>query len=72
MTEFAIIFEMSRTGWSAYAPDLPGLVAVGSGLEETEQLMREALEMHLRSMLEDGDVIPEATTRVMTMEADVL
>jgi len=72
MTEYAVIFGQTRTGWSAYVPDLPGLVAVGSSFEETEQLMREALEIHLGSMLEDGDFIPQPATRVLTMRAVVL
>jgi len=72
MREYAVVFETSPTGWGAHVPDLPGLIAVGSTLEETEQLMREALEIHLGSMLEDGDPIPTPVTRVMTMHARVL
>jgi hypothetical protein len=30
-------------------PDLPGCVAAGHTLDETRELMRSALEMHLRS-----------------------
>jgi predicted RNase H-like HicB family nuclease len=47
------------------------LAAVGSTYEETEQLMREALEIHLASMREDGDPIPEPTTRICTVTVDV-
>ncbi len=72
MREYAVIFGQTKTGWSAHVPDLPGLAAVGSTLDETERLMREALEIHLGSMLEDGDLIPEATTRVMNVRAIVL
>ncbi|MES2392561.1 MAG: type II toxin-antitoxin system HicB family antitoxin [Acidobacteriota bacterium] len=72
MRDYAIIFGKTETGWSAYVPDLPGLIAAGSTLEETQQLMREGLEMHLGSMLEDGDAIPEPSTHVMTMRAAVL
>ncbi len=72
MTEYAVIFGQTKTGWSAHVPDLPGLIAVGSTYEETDQLMREALEIHLGSMLEDGDPIPEPTTRVAAMSARVL
>jgi predicted RNase H-like HicB family nuclease len=71
MREYAVVFGQTRTGWSAYVPDLPGLAAVGSTYEETEQLMREALEIHLASMREDGDPIPEPTTRICTVTVDV-
>jgi predicted RNase H-like HicB family nuclease len=43
-------------------PDLPGCIATGATLQETEQLMREAVEMHLEGMREDGDPIPQPST----------
>ena len=57
--KYAIIFEKSLNGYSAYAPDLPGCVAAGDTLEETRLLMARALEMHLDAMRADGDEIPE-------------
>ena len=30
MKEYTAIFEKTSTGWSAYAPDLPGLGVAGS------------------------------------------
>jgi predicted RNase H-like HicB family nuclease len=71
MREYAVIFGQTRTGWSAHVPDLPGLAAVGSTFEETEQLMREALKIHLDGMREDGEIIPEPITRVMTVKMSV-
>jgi predicted RNase H-like HicB family nuclease len=43
-------------------PDLPGCAAAGLTLEETTELIRGAVEMHLEAMREDGDAIPEPTT----------
>ena len=60
--KYAVLYEKTATGYSAHVPDLPGCVAAGDTLEETEQLMREALEMHLEGMREDGDSIPEPST----------
>jgi predicted RNase H-like HicB family nuclease len=71
MREYAVVFGQTRTGWSAYVPDLPGLAAVGSSYEETEQLMREAINIHLASMREDGDPIPEPTTRIGIVMVDI-
>ena len=59
---FAVVYEKSSTGYGAYVPDLPGCVAVGKTLEETRRLIREAIEMHLEGMREDGDPIPQPTT----------
>ncbi len=61
MTRYAVIYEPTRTGYSAYAPDLPGCIATGTTLEQTQQRMFEAIEIHLNSMREDGDPIPKST-----------
>jgi len=60
--KYAVIYEKTATGYSAYVPDLPGCVAAGSTIEETSDLIRGAVEMHLQAMREDGDKIPEPTT----------
>jgi predicted RNase H-like HicB family nuclease len=31
-------------------PDLPGCIATGSTVEETEKLIREAIELHLEGL----------------------
>lgn len=62
MSRYAVVLEKSRTGYSAYVPDLPGCVAGSETLEETERLIRDAIELHLETMREDGDPIPEPTT----------
>jgi predicted RNase H-like HicB family nuclease len=60
--KYAVIYEKTSTGYSAYAPDLPGCAAVGASLEQTAELMRGAIEMHLETMREDGDPIHQPTT----------
>ena len=60
--KFAVIYEKTSTGYSAYVPDLPGCVAGGATLDETAELIRGAIELHLETMREDGDLIPEPTT----------
>lgn len=59
MTQFLVLFETSSTGFSAYAPDLPGCVATGPTIPETRLRMEQAIAMHLAAMREDGDPIPE-------------
>lgn len=49
----------SDTGYGAYAPDYPGCVATGATPEEAKRHIAEALELHLRGMLEDGEPLPE-------------
>jgi predicted RNase H-like HicB family nuclease len=59
MNKYAVIYEPTGTGYSAYAPDLPGCIATGQTLEQTRVRMTEAIEAHLQAMREDGDPIPE-------------
>ena len=61
--KYLIIYEKTATGYSAYAPDLPGCIAGGFTFDETAELMRGAIQMHLEAMREDGDPIPEPSTR---------
>lgn len=62
--EFAVVVEKTETGYSAYAPDLPGCVAAGSTASETQQLMREAIELYLEELKTSGSAAPEASTAV--------
>lgn len=61
---YAIVIEKSQNNHGAWAPDLPGGVAVGDTVEDVEQLMREAIVLHLAGMREDGDPIPPPVARV--------
>lgn len=58
----AVIYEKSSNGYGAYVPDLPGCVAVGDTLDETQRLIKEAIELHLKGMREDGEPIPQPTS----------
>lgn len=62
--EYAAVFERTSNGWSAYVPDLPGLGVAAATIEETEQLLREGIELHLAGMREDGLPIPIPAARV--------
>ena len=57
-TEYVVVVEKSETGFGAYVPDLPGCVAVGETREETLQLVREAIELHVTSLREAGEPVP--------------
>lgn len=59
---YTVVFEKTSSGYSAYVPDLPGCVAAAKTLDETRTLMKEAVAMHIETMREDGEAIPEPTT----------
>ncbi|HVN78053.1 MAG TPA: type II toxin-antitoxin system HicB family antitoxin [Terriglobia bacterium] len=62
--EFAIVIEKAEHNYAAYVPDLPGCIATGETLEETEQRIREAILFHIQGLREDGQPIPQPTSRV--------
>lgn len=65
---YAVVIEKAGNNYSAYMPDLPGCVATGSTVKETEQLIREAIELHLAGLREDGLPIPQASSQVEYIE----
>jgi predicted RNase H-like HicB family nuclease len=59
---YAVVIEKSDTGFGAYVPDLPGCVAMGETVEETEKLIKEAIEFHLEGLRQEGLPVPEPTS----------
>jgi predicted RNase H-like HicB family nuclease len=66
--QFAVVFEKTDTGWSAYAPDLPGLGVAGGTMEETRALLREAIELHIDDLHATGQPIPAAASQTDYVE----
>jgi predicted RNase H-like HicB family nuclease len=71
MMRYAIVIEKATSNFAGYVPDLPGCVATGATVEETEVLLREAIELHLEGMREDGLSIPEPASVVEYLEVPV-
>ena len=65
---YAIVIEKAENNYAAYVPDLPGCVATGQTVEETEKEIGEAIDLHLRGMREDGLPIPEPSSSVDYVE----
>ncbi len=61
---YVVIIERGENSYGAYVPDLPGCVAVGETKEEALHLIKEAIELHLESMREEGVSIPEPSSTV--------
>jgi predicted RNase H-like HicB family nuclease len=63
MKGYVVVFEGDeQSGYSAYSPDLPGVVAAGDTREETEALMREAVAEHIAILRDTGQAVPEPAT----------
>lgn len=59
---FAVVIEKAPGNYSAYVPDLPGCVATGATVVETEAQIRAAIQFHIAGLREDGLPVPEPTT----------
>lgn len=68
MSKYTVFIEPTGSGFSAYVPDLPGCVAAASSLDETRQLIREAIEFHIEGMRMNGEKVPEPTRFVEQIE----
>ncbi len=65
--DYVVIVERSGNSFGAYVPDLPGCVAVGETYDEVMVLIREAIELHLQGLREDGSPVPPASSSVETV-----
>lgn len=57
--KYLVIIEKTKTGYSAFSPDLPGCIATGATKEEIEKNMREAISFHVYGMLQEEIKIPQ-------------
>ena len=62
MKKYLIVLERTRTGFSAYSPDLPGCVSTGRTRKQCEKNMQEAIEFHIDGLREEGEPVPEPST----------
>ena len=66
--KYLVVFEHTSTSVGAYVPDLPGCVAVGETQAEAEQLIEEAIALHLAGMREDNLPIPKPSANTKFVE----
>jgi predicted RNase H-like HicB family nuclease len=70
MRRYAIVIENAGSNLAAYVPDLPGCIATAESKEDVGRLIREAIELHLEGLEEDGLPIPEPSSRVEYIEVN--
>jgi len=66
--KYLVVIEEGREGFGAYVPDLPGCVSAGTTQEEVLQLIKEAIELHIESMVKDGERVPAPLSRAALVE----
>jgi len=59
MKRILVVFEKTKTGYSAYAPDLSGCIATGRNKADVEKNIYEAIQLHLEGMRETHSKLPK-------------
>ena len=59
MKRYLIVIEQTENGYSTYSPNLPGCVSTGKTREDAERNMREAIELHIDGLREEGYAVPD-------------
>lgn len=57
---YPVVLHKDRTSdFGVTVPDLPGCFSAGSSVDEALALAKEAIELHLEGLIDDGLPIPE-------------
>jgi len=54
-----VIHKDADSDYGVIVPDLPGCFSAGRTVDEAVAMAREAIELHLEGLIEDGQVAPE-------------
>jgi len=63
MFKVAVMVRPNKDGWWAEITSLPGCFSHGESLDELKVNIREAIDLHLESMLEDDDKVADELIR---------
>lgn len=68
---YLVVVEKGPSSFGAYVPDLPGCIAAGESKDEVLSLIRDAIELHLEGLKEEGQPIPppSSTSELVEVEA---
>ena len=56
---YRVILEQDEGGYHAYVPALPGCHTWGKTIAEAREMVRDAIDVYLRSLIADKESIPE-------------
>ena len=56
--DFTIVIEPDEGGFHAFVPVLTGCHSFGETIEEAKNNLAEAIELHVESMIEEGEPVP--------------
>ena len=56
---YRVIIEPDEGGFHAFVPALPGCHTWGKTIDEARAMVRDAIDAYLRSVIADGEPVPE-------------
>ncbi|MDZ4846028.1 MAG: type II toxin-antitoxin system HicB family antitoxin [Chitinophagales bacterium] len=62
MLKYLVVIEKTKSGFSAYVPDLPGCIATGKTKKIVERNIYAAVKFHIEGLREEGLPIPKQAT----------
>lgn len=65
---YAVVVEKGETRFGAYVPDLPAVSRRRIPEKKCCNLIHEAIEFHVEGLCEDGQPIPEPSSRIEYVE----
>ncbi|MEJ2147775.1 MAG: type II toxin-antitoxin system HicB family antitoxin [Acidobacteriota bacterium] len=67
---YMVVVEHGEKSWGAHVPDLPGCVAVGETRDEVLHLIREAIDLHIEGLKQDGIPVSPPTSESEFVEVN--
>ena len=55
----AVVHKDSKTDFGVSFPDFPGCITAGQTVDEAKDSAQEALALHVKGMIDDGDELPD-------------
>lgn len=62
MKRFLIVIERTKTGYSAFSPDVPGCIATARTKKAVQNRIRQAIQFHLEGLREEGEELPKPSS----------
>ena len=54
----AVVHKDGKSDFGVSFPDFPGCITAGSSIDEAKDMAHDALSLHIKGMMEDGENIP--------------
>ncbi len=67
MRKYLVVYEKTKTGYSAYVPDLAGVIATGKTKTITAKNIYEAILFHLEGLKGENLLAPKPTAESETL-----